>query len=53
MSDEFPADSDGYSNVNIYFGVGEIDREGESSWDPDFIGDISFDDSFDMSTAAA
>lgn len=53
MSDEFPADPDAYASVQIFWGVGEIDRGGENAWDPDFIGKISFDDKLDMSTVEA
>jgi hypothetical protein len=51
MSNEFGAQDDWFTDASIYWGVGEIDREGETSWDPDFIGKISFDDTFDMSAA--
>jgi hypothetical protein len=53
MSDEFPADADGYADVSIFWGTSDIDREGETKWDPDFIGDIQWDDKFDISTAEA
>lgn len=53
MSDEFPADADGYADVSIFWGTSDIDREGETPWDPDFIGDIQWDDKFDISTAEA
>lgn len=42
LSSEFPQDAERYSDVTIYWGVGDIDRTGEKLWDPDFIGEISF-----------
>ena len=34
--------------VTIFWGAGEIDRTGENQWDPVFIGDLAFDQSFEM-----
>lgn len=53
MSDEFPADAEGYSDVTIFWGTNDIDREGETPWDPDFIGELLWDEKFDMSTVEA
>lgn len=48
MADEFPADNEGFSSVTIFWGTKDIDREGETKWDPDFIGDLIWDESFNM-----
>jgi hypothetical protein len=36
--------------VTLFWGVGEIDRTGDSQWDPDFIGQIQKSQNFDIST---
>jgi len=38
MTNEFPASGNGYSDVTLYWGAKDIEREGESFWDPEFIG---------------
>jgi hypothetical protein len=53
MSDEFPSDTGGYDDVTIFWGTKDIDRAGESAWDPDFIGALQWDESFDISTKEA
>jgi protein dispatched 1 len=53
MSDEFPEDNAGFDDVTIFWGTKDIDRTGESKWDPDFIGQLLWDEEFDMSTVAA
>jgi hypothetical protein len=49
MAREFPTDAESFVDVNIFWGVGEIDREGETKWDSDFIGQIKFSNTFDLS----
>lgn len=53
MGEEFPASDDSYVDVTIFWGTKDIDREGENQWDPDFIGDLQWDEKFDMSTVKA
>lgn len=53
MSKEFPASDESYVDVTVFWGVKDIDREGENQWDPEFIGEVIWDDKFDMSTVAA
>jgi hypothetical protein len=53
MSNEFKAQPEYFGDAIVFWGVGEIDREGESKWDPEFIGKIAFDETFDMSAQAA
>ena len=53
MENNFVANSDTNADAIIFWGTGEIDREGESSWDPDFIGEPTLDDTFDMSAPAS
>ena len=53
MSTEFPADNEGYADVTIFFGTKDIDREGESAWDPDFIGELIWDEKLNVATEAS
>lgn len=53
MSEEFPASGDSYADAFIFWGAKDIDREGENQWDPEFIGELLWDETFDMSTVAA
>lgn len=39
--------------VDIFWGIRELDTEGSSHWDPEFIGKAVMDDSFDLSTEEA
>ena len=47
-NNEFAAQAEWFKDAIVFWGAGEIDREGESSWDAEFIGKISFDETFDM-----
>jgi predicted RND superfamily exporter protein len=49
MANEFPQDADRFADVYVYWGTAGIDRAGESKWDPDFIGKIELDGTFDLS----
>ena len=39
--------------VNIYWSVKSINKESASSWNPNFIGEVIFDDDFDLSPVQA
>ena len=43
-------------NIDVFWGVKDLDREGKSKWnrrwDPAFIGEPVFDDTFDLSPEA-
>ena len=53
ITDEFPSDPAGFDDVTVFWGTEDIDREGETPWDAEFIGDLIWDEKFDMSSAAA
>jgi hypothetical protein len=52
MENNFGANTDTFADAIMFWGTGEIDREGETSWDPDFIGKPTLDKTFDMSAPA-
>jgi len=35
-------------HVNFYWGVGDYDTSNDGSWDPNDLGDLSWDSSFDI-----
>lgn len=39
-------------NIDIFWGVKDIDREEVSKWDPAYVGEVIWDDSFDLSPEA-
>jgi predicted RND superfamily exporter protein len=39
--------------VSIYFGIKDINKEKVSMWDPEDLGEIIYDDDFDMSSEEA
>ena len=51
MGKEFPEQAENYYNVVIFWGVKDLDRTGETKWDPDFIGKVIWDESFDLSNS--
>lgn len=53
LGSEFEVSSEGLPDVYIYFGPDDIDREGESMWDSEFIGKLLYDDEFDVTPVAA
>ena len=53
MSTEFPAPSNRRATATIYWGMKDIDRTGESQWDPSFVGEPIFDPTFDITTREA
>jgi hypothetical protein len=50
MNDNFPSLPESLPNVLIYWGAADIDRTGDSMWDPDFIGTLNFDETFNLNT---
>lgn len=50
MSTEFPAPTNRRPTASIFWGVKDIDRTGESQWDPEFVGEPIFDPTFDITT---
>lgn len=53
MGDEFGVSTDNLPSVYIFWGTGEIDRTGENQWNSTFIGELGFDDNFDISVPEA
>ena len=54
IESEFAAGSNANSiRVSMYFGVKDINKEQVSMWDPDDLGEVIFDDDFDMTSEEA
>lgn len=54
IENEFAAGSSANSiRVSIYFGIKDINKEKVSMWDPEDLGEIIYDDDFDMTSEEA
>lgn len=38
-------------NLDLVWGLDDIDRTGDNAWDPEFVGKVIFDDAFSISSA--
>lgn len=50
FSEEFGTTTESLPYVNIYWGADDIDRTGENQWNATFIGELKYNENFDMST---
>lgn len=53
LGNEFGVATDNLPEVKIFWGAGEIDRTGENQWNATFIGELAFDEEFDISPPEA
>jgi len=52
VAKNFPSGAIIELNIDIFWGVKDIDREKVNKWDPFYVGEVIWDDSFDLSSEA-